>query len=165
MKRMIPLVTFFLMIDLITKRWIDSVLTINERIEVIDGILGFQLYYNSGATMGLLEGYTGLLLFLQTGIILLLIYGYIRATPKRFAMQVAFSLLISGGIGNLVDRIQYGHVIDFLSVKWSSGIFNVADMFIRYGFILIVILYFMKKFTIQGLDEDTNQELQKSERG
>ncbi|MFP3471651.1 signal peptidase II, partial [Micrococcus sp. SIMBA_144] len=78
LKRMIPLVTFFLVIDLITKRWIDSVLTINERIEVIEGLLGFQLYYNAGATMGLLEGYTGLLLFLQTGIILLLIYGYIR---------------------------------------------------------------------------------------
>ncbi len=165
MKRMILLVTVFLMVDLLTKRWIDSVLTINQRIEVIDGILGFQLYYNAGATMGLLEGYTGLLLLLQTGIVILLIYGYIRATPKRFAVQVAFSLLISGGIGNLIDRLQYGHVIDFLSVTWSSGIFNVADMEIRYGFILIVILFFMKKFTIKGLDDEPHQNIQKSERG
>lgn len=152
------------MIDLVSKRWIDQLLERNERVEVMEGV-GLQLYYNAGATMGLLEGYTGLLLFLQVSIVLLLVYGYILATPKHFAMQLAFSLLISGGIGNLVDRIQYGYVIDFLSVKWHAGIFNVADMEIRYGFILIVVLYFMKKFTIRGLDEDPNRELQKSERG
>ena len=164
LKRMIILVSVFLMLDLVSKRWMDHVLERNDRVEVIDGFV-LQLYYNAGATMGLLEGYTSLLLFLQASIVLLLIYGYRLATPKRFAMQLAFSLLISGGIGNLVDRIQYGYVIDFLSVKWSSGIFNVADMEIRYGFILVVLLYFMKEFTVPGLDENSNHKLQKSERG
>ncbi len=151
MKRMITMVTILLVMDLVTKRWIDSILNLNEQIDVINGFLTLQLYYNTGATRGLLEGYTGLLIFLQASIVLLLIYGYIRATPKRFAVQLAFGLLIGGGLGNLIDRIQYGYVIDFMKV--SEGIFNLADMEIRYGFILILVLYFMKKFTIQGFDD------------
>ena len=151
MKRMITMVTILLVMDLVTKRWIDSILNLNEQIDVINGFLTLQLYYNTGATRGLLEGYTGLLIFLQASIVLLLIYGYIRATPKRFAVQLAFGLLISGGLGNLIDRIQYGYVIDFMKV--SEGIFNLADTEIRYGFILILVLYFMKKFTIQGFDD------------
>ncbi|WP_283154323.1 signal peptidase II [Guptibacillus hwajinpoensis] len=148
---MITMVTILLVMDLVTKRWIDSILNLNEQIDVINGFLTLQLYYNTGATRGLLEGYTGLLIFLQASIVLLLIYGYIRATPKRFAVQLAFGLLIGGGLGNLIDRIQYGYVIDFMKV--SEGIFNLADMEIRYGFILILVLYFMKKFTIQGFDD------------
>ena len=161
---MITMVTILLVMDLVTKRWIDSILTLNEQIDVINGFLTFQLYYNTGATRGLLEGNTGLLIFLQASIVLLLIYGYIRSTPKRFAVQLAFGLLISGGLGNLIDRIQYSYVIDFIKVSWSEGIFNLADTEIRYGFILILVLYFMKKFTIQGLD-DQEQLPKKSERG
>ncbi|WP_347551768.1 signal peptidase II [Pseudalkalibacillus hwajinpoensis] len=163
MKRMIMLIAGFLVIDFMTKRLMDADLQLHERNEIVEGYLSWQLYYNPGATLGLLEGYTELLIGLQILIVLLLSYGYWQANPKTLLVKTGFALIISGGLSNLIDRIQYGYVIDFISIKGSPGIFNVADMEIRFGFIMIVALYLMRRFTIPFLDKLENP-IQKSER-
>lgn len=62
-----------------------------------------------------------------------------KNVPKKTLQEKGFLLILSGGIGNLLDRIFRGFVVDFISLKWV-GIFNFADMYIVIGVIFIIIL-------------------------
>lgn len=74
----------------------------------------------------------------------LLIYLLTRRDVTRYQF-IAFGLIFAGGIGNLIDRAQYGYVVDFLNVGigWlRTNIFNVADMYISLGFVLLIPILF-----------------------
>jgi signal peptidase II len=140
------MIIFLLFIDLFTKRWMETHLVIAEKVDVLAPWLTFELLHNSGASFGFLSGYTALLISLQLTGICLLIYFYLKANPKSFFIQLGFAMVISGAVGNFIDRITFGYVIDFISIRWYPAIFNIADMEIRGGFLLLLFLYCIKKF-------------------
>ncbi len=147
-----------LLADVITKWWILRTLPFNtyhpsESITVIDGFFYIVHIGNEGAAWGILSGYSGWLALFAV-VALIAIYCLRHSLElKRPAHQIAFGLLIGGVLGNLIDRVAHGHVIDFLdfhlpfSIPWvlENGrypSFNIADSGIVIGVFTYLILSF-----------------------
>ncbi|MGN6558261.1 MAG: signal peptidase II [Solirubrobacterales bacterium] len=124
--------------DQAVKAVIEAHIVIGEYVEVL-GPLEFTLSHNQGVAFGLAGGAgTGLVL---VTVIALGVIGYLFArNPTRPGMWVAVGLVAGGAIGNLADRIRAGAVTDFIAVgSWPP--FNLADVAITLGVLLLVFLY------------------------
>jgi signal peptidase II len=127
-----------LVADQVAKAIVEQQITLGEQIEVL-GPLEFTLTHNRGVAFGLAGG-AGAPLIGVTLIALGVVAYLFSRNPTRPWMWVAVGLLAGGAIGNLVDRIRFGHVTDFVDLPpWPP--FNLADVAITAGVILLVVLY------------------------
>lgn len=120
-------------LDQLTKILIDSNMKPNESIPIISigdtQVLRLTNVRNPGAAFSILEGKQVFLVIFTAIIVLAMLYLMISKKVKRPAYIWSMSLIVSGGIGNLIDRIIRGEVIDFIDVKIINfAIFNVADI-------------------------------------
>jgi signal peptidase II len=127
-----------LAIDQAAKAVVEAQLVPGEQVDVL-GPLGLTLSHNRGVAFGLAGG-AGAGLVLTTVAALALI-GYLFArNPTRPGMWVATGLLVGGALGNLVDRVRADQVTDFVEISsWPP--FNLADVAITCGVVMIVLLY------------------------
>lgn len=130
-----------LALDLTTKNWIIANVAENTyyyppAIPIIPNVLYIVHVHNEGAVWGLFNGFS-IVLGLFAIVTLLLIYIFRHTIAlKQILVQYAFGLLTGGLIGNLIDRLHYQHVVDFILVKIGSydwPAFNIADMGICVG--------------------------------
>lgn len=132
-----------LIFDQITKAYIVKTMSVGDSYSVIPGFLNITSHRNTGAAWGILSGKMGFF-FLVTIIVLgLLTYFYIKEAKGHFWMQIAISLLFAGALGNFIDRMKNGEVVDFIDTYifgYDFPIFNVADSSLTVGVILILIL-------------------------
>ena len=149
MLRWLWLSVVVVILDQLTKLWIDSSMTLHERLPLIDGFFDLTLAYNPGAAFSFLADAGGwqrwFFTILSTVVTLILVVWLKRLQAHEKITAVALALIIGGAIGNLIDRIAYGHVIDFLLVyyqQWSWPAFNVADSAISIGVILMLLALF-----------------------
>ncbi len=141
-KKIIIYSSILFIIDLISKLLIDNLLSFGENIYIIKNFLVIKKVYNTGASFSILLGKS--YLFIICGIICIYyLYKSLNSINNNKLIIISYSLLFSGIIGNMVDRILYKHVIDFISIL-SFPIFNIADIFICSGSILLLI-YYMKE--------------------
>ena len=133
-------------VDQLTKAYIAANYVLGgESQTFIKGILDITYIHNSGGAWGMLSGYTWILLSVTIVIMLICITMMLMVGIKNKLMFWAISLVLSGGIGNLIDRIfRNGKVIDFLHFAFFKEfpVFNIADCAIVIGAILLV-LYFI----------------------
>ena len=139
-----------LVLDLITKGWVESTLFYGERIP-LTGFFNLVLTYNTGAAFSILSEASGWQRWFLSGIAagasIFIVYLLTRhAANKMFCL--ALSLILGGALGNLWDRITLGHVVDFLdfyigSYHWPA--FNIADSAIFIGAALLIIDSFRQK--------------------
>lgn len=102
--------------------------------------VGFQLAYNKGVAFSMpLTGISAILVSLVIAILLLIFYVYKLKRTSLFA-AITVGLIIGGAVGNAVDRIRMGHVIDFIHIGWWPA-FNMADTCIVAGSLLLVLFY------------------------
>lgn len=112
-----------------------------------------QLYYveNYGAAFGILQN-RKLFFIIVTSIVIISIIFFLYKNPYNLnkIMQVALAMLLGGAIGNLIDRIRLGYVVDFISTRIGKGydfpVFNIADMFIVISTFLIIILVLFNRY-------------------
>ncbi len=136
---------FVLGADQYTKYYISSEFELFERADFIKGFIDIQYIHNNGGAWGILSGNTWILLSLTIIVMLILITLLLKIGIKSKLLFWAVSLVISGGVGNLIDRIfREGNVVDFLHFEfWPTfPIFNVADIAVVVGAGLL-ILYFV----------------------
>ncbi|NBB80474.1 MAG: signal peptidase II [Verrucomicrobia bacterium] len=156
-------------LDQITKTWIFNNLELDsyyppEAITVIEGFFYIVHVGNEGAAWGMLSGYGSLLA--AFALVALAVIYKMRHTLElhKPSMQWAFGLLTGGILGNLVDRLVHGHVIDFLDFHFPFTIpwimptgrypsFNIADSGIVIGVILYLILSFKAESAQKKADE------------
>jgi signal peptidase II len=125
-------------VDQAAKAAIEAHLTIGEKVDVL-GPLGLTLSHNSGVAFGLAGG-AGVRLIVVTVVALGVVAYLFSRDPTRKGMWVAVGLLAGGAIGNLADRIRSDVVTDFVDLPpWPP--FNLADMSITAGVILLVLIY------------------------
>lgn len=108
---------------------------------VIDKIFSITYYQNAGAAWSILEGKTALLIGISI-VMLVLVYSMMFSFDENKLTNFSFGLLFGGIIGNLIDRILFGYVRDFISVVifgYYFPIFNIADAAIVIGVILLII--------------------------
>lgn len=140
------------MIDQTTKSWAVSRLRFDGPMELIPGFLNFSYAFNTGVAFSLLNdhGDPGRWGLSMVGIIagVLVLFFFWRTPRSDDRMLGALVLLLAGIIGNVVDRIRLGFVIDFIDVQfgsWHYPTFNVADISIVCGAILMIIDTFRTK--------------------
>jgi signal peptidase II len=137
-----------ILVDQLSKYFISNNMHLYETINVIPNF--FNLYYiqNDGGAFSILEGH--MFLFYLVSIIGLVILYFIYKQANTNILKIAVAFVVGGLFGNLIDRVFYQKVIDFISLNFGSyhfAIFNVADIFITVGIILLLIdtLFINKK--------------------
>jgi signal peptidase II len=132
------------LLDQITKVTVSKLFTLGESLRVTS-FFNLVLAYNEGAAFSFLASQSGWQRYLFTGIgvaaALFIVYLLVRHAGKPLFCW-ALALLLGGAVGNVIDRILYGHVIDFLDFHvrgWHWPAFNVADSAICIGVALFVL--------------------------
>lgn len=137
-------------IDQITKRIAVLKLRPIENITVIDGILDFSFVENRGAAFGILSGRRWFFVVLTAIIAIAIIWAFIKVPKNKIynLLRVSLILVLAGAIGNLIDRIFNGYVVDFLEVTFISWpVFNIADIYVVVGTIMlaVILIFFIKE--------------------
>ena len=116
-------------------------------VEVIPGFFSLKYVENKGAAFGMLSNARWVFIVFTIVIILVLIYIMFKKKISSKLFNFAAILIIGGGIGNLIDRIFYGYVVDYLSISFFPPVCNFADYCITVGAVLMVIyLLFFSDF-------------------
>ena len=139
-KKVYILSIIFLLIDIFTKQLVKNTLNLYDSIPIIPNFFSITYVINDGAAFSILKG--ELWLFIILGFVLLFfIFYYLQKEKLNIYKTFYYSLLIAGVLGNLLDRMLYRGVIDFLDFtifSYNAPIFNLADTFIVISVILIV---------------------------
>ena len=142
MKRLTIYSMIFLIIDLIVKIIIVNFMKVYDTIKVIPNFFSIMYVRNTGAAFSILED-SRLFFIIITFIALICIYlFFIKDKILRKYQIFCYSMLIGGIIGNFVDRVIYGYVVDYLSFNifgYNFPVFNLADMFIVVAIILLIL--------------------------
>ena len=132
---------FLLIIDQIVKINIKDNMVMGDSIKVVNGFFSITYVQNKGAAFGILQNQKFLFLIIGIVMILGLIYMFIKDEDK--ITRLSISMIISGALGNIADRLRYGYVVDMFDFHaiWSY-VFNVADICVVLGIILMSIRVF-----------------------
>lgn len=134
------IVVFF---DQFSKYQIIKNINYMDSIEIINNILFFTHVRNKGAAFSILWGKQTMFIIISITVILLIIY-YIYFTKLNNIYKIVLSLILGGALGNFIDRVFRGYVIDFIDIRiWP--VFNLSDCFISIGATLLFILVILKK--------------------
>lgn len=135
-------ISFLTAIDQLTKYMVTSDFVLYESRPVIEGIFSFTYIRNEGIAWGMFAGGRIIFSILAILIIPFLLWIYHRTVELNAFkfIRVATIFLAAGAIGNLIDRIKLGYVIDFLEFKFIDfPVFNVADIYVTVTMILVFI--------------------------
>ena len=139
-------------LDWISKRWALEALSGGRRIDLLGGLLPLTLAFNKGAAFGIRLGDDSRWFFVPVTIVALVLLGLLLVQSRRddFLRLIALSLVVSGAVGNLYDRLRWSRgVVDFLGPVdlgfADFPIFNVADIAITCGAILLAISFWMEE--------------------
>ena len=137
--------------DQISKFWILNYLGENN-VKSLGPFIDLYLVWNNGISYGWFSAYNGriIIIVISVFICIYLTYMLIQTTSKLYVYSLG--LLLGGALGNIVDRVIHGKVIDFIALHYQKHywyIFNIADMWITIGIIIILINTFIIKGDIQ----------------
>lgn len=128
-------------LDQWTKRLVAEKMVLGESIPLIDGWLYLTSHRNAGAAFGILQGQRWLFVAVTVSVVGVIVYTLWRMRRER-ALCWSLGLILGGAVGNLLDRIRYGEVVDFIDVRifgYHYPIFNVADSAVVIGGLLLAV--------------------------
>jgi signal peptidase II len=147
-----------LILDQATKAWVLANLPLGGSIPVIPGFFDITHVHNPGGAFGFLAGMSAeirSLLFVAVSLLAtgLILYFYWQTPIRQRLLAVGISLLFGGAVGNLVDRLRFGIVVDFLdlyagSLHWPA--FNVADSAITIGVVIFAYHILLRKIRLDS---------------
>lgn len=146
--------------DVVTKRWAERALVLYYPEEVVGHWLRWTLTYNTGAAMNLSVGSASRVVFSTIAVVMLgyLFYLYRQSHPREKATPLALALIAAGAFGNLVDRLRHTKgVVDFIDVgtaEWRFWTFNVADMGVTVGAVLLALLMWRDERAVSTVKQD-----------
>jgi signal peptidase II len=127
-----------LILDQLTKLVVKQ---LSAAVVVIPNFLSIHIIHNTGAGFGLLQDQRWLLIWVSMVVIGLILYFYDRIPERE---RVGYALILGGAVGNLMDRLILGYVVDFMDFSFWPA-FNVADSAITVGVILLLFTTIKKK--------------------
>lgn len=154
----LPIIAGLIVIaDQLTKWWVLHAIAAYEVIPVIPGFFNLVHFQNPGGAFGFFAEQNSqirALFFIVFSLVavLLILYLY-RSTPGQYKwLLTGFSLIVGGAVGNLVDRLRFDHVVDFIDLyvgdlHWPA--FNIADSAITIGMVIFALYLVTKKYPVQ----------------
>ncbi|MFA5093405.1 MAG: signal peptidase II [Candidatus Omnitrophota bacterium] len=129
------IVASVIILDQVSKFLATSFLQLNTPLVLINNFFNLTLVYNRGAAFGLFQHQ--LLLFIAISILAIVIILFnLKNKANSLIFKLSLSLILGGAVGNLIDRIRFGYVVDFLDFRvWP--VFNLADSFITIAAVLL----------------------------
>ena len=131
-----------ILLDMVSKYIVSRLLIVNESVMIIKNFFNITYVRNTGAAFSIFSGNTFLVMIVSFIIIIGIILYISKNKPSNKIEKISYSLILGGAIGNFIDRIIYGYVRDFIEIDifgWDYPIFNLADVFVVVGVILLVI--------------------------
>jgi signal peptidase II len=152
-----------IVVDQLSKQHIMQTMRLHESIPIVPNLFSFTYIRNPGAAFGLLAGSSDafrMVFFGITSIFALVLLGTIlyRMPEREWMGRLSVSAILGGAVGNLIDRLRFGEVIDFLDVYIESyhwPAFNVADSAITVGVIFLIIHFMFEKQDVPPVVSET----------
>ncbi|MBS9719160.1 signal peptidase II [Tianweitania sp. BSSL-BM11] len=133
---------FAVLLDQVVKEWVEIDMAMYQQVDLLPFFSLFRTN-NTGIAFSMFSTLGApALVALTLGVVALVLYLSWRTAPHQTAARLGFALIIGGAIGNLIDRVTLGHVIDYFlfhTPTWSFAVFNLADAFITIGAGLVVL--------------------------
>ena len=143
----IIIIICLLALDILSKQWAMKFLAVNGDIEDIKNFLNLAYLENRGAAFGILQNKRFFLITIVSLVIIAMIFYLIKYRPQSKLLRGSLYLIIPGAVGNLIDRVFFGFVVDFLQFHYKDiyyfPTFNVADILVVLG-TMLMILYVLK---------------------
>ena len=170
-RRIISLITYIVItavltqLDQITKYVAESNLYMKNDIDIIKNVLTLTYLRNNGSAFGMFSGKINAFLVLTVIIVAVITYIVIRmpVTKRYLPMYIVCTMLVSGAIGNLIDRVRFGYVRDFIYFKLINfPVFNVADCYVTISvatfIVLILFIYKENEFDFLSFKKKADKE-------
>jgi signal peptidase II len=133
---------FIIVLDQASKWWIQWTLAPGQSVPVVPGVLQFTLSFNSGIAFGLFPQYGRAFLWLSLVLVAAVLTYYLSLREPSAWTTTVVSLLVGGAMGNVLDRIRLGHVVDFIDFR-VFPVFNLADTAVTCASILWIVRYWL----------------------
>ena len=140
------ILVFFVFCDLITKFFIKNNFLINES-KKINSFLDIVYIQNYGVSFGFLSGLVSYWILVIVGLLVTLLIYYLMINSFKRLEKLAYFIIIIGAFSNILDRIINTYVVDFISLHYDNfywPAFNLADIYITIGIIMLIISFFIK---------------------
>lgn len=136
-------------VDQLTKAAIMARLLENQMVEVIPGFFNIVFFMNPGAAFGIFDegGVLGTAFLIAISVVSLVVVAVLVRQSGDDLLTVGLSLVAGGAVGNLIDRVRFGEVVDFLDFQFGAfhwPAFNVADSAITVGVVIAVFSYYFR---------------------
>lgn len=150
MKKYYGIAILVILLDQLTKWAIVKNMELGERIAVWDPWLGILSHRNRGAAWGMLEGQMWLFTIVTIGVIIAIFYFFYTEAKGKPLFQVSLMLLLGGAVGNFIDRLFRGEVVDFVDVlipvmNYHFPIFNVADAALTIAVVMLLVAILLEE--------------------
>ncbi|MGY4689753.1 signal peptidase II [Salibacterium sp. K-3] len=135
------LALFTIAVDQLTKWLVVRNMEIAEQIELIPGFFYLTSHRNAGAAFGILQGQMWLFYIVTVIVVVLIIYYLHRYGLQSMWYGIPLALILGGALGNFIDRVLFGEVVDFFDVyifSYNYPIFNIADSALVTGVVLLI---------------------------
>jgi signal peptidase II len=142
-----------LVLDQLTKAAVLRSIPLFGTVEILPGFFNLTHVLNPGGAFGFLAGQSSALrkfffIFASTAAVCVILYLYRKTPPSHPLLATALALIFGGAIGNLIDRVRFGRVVDFLDVhagRWHWPAFNIADSAISVGIVIFVMQLLLRR--------------------
>ena len=136
----------FVIADQVVKMWIVNNFSLHEGMEFIKGIVSILYVRNTGAAWGMFEGKMFFFYLITAVAVGTLLYLMFKEKGKSKFLLTAYSLILAGAVGNFIDRIRLGYVVDMFKFEFIDfPIFNVADICLTIGVIFLFYYVIFKE--------------------
>ncbi|CAM4163428.1 lipoprotein signal peptidase [Streptococcus penaeicida] len=138
--------SLLIILDQASKWWIVKEIPLGEVRPFIPGLFSLTYLQNRGAAFSILQNQQWFFTLMTIAIIGAAIIYYFKSKSITLLKEIALLLIISGGIGNFIDRLRLSYVVDMVHLDFMNfAIFNVADSYLSVGVLLLVIVFWKEE--------------------
>ena len=139
---------FVFVLDRLTKIAVAKNMSYGQSIHILPKIFNFTYVTNDGTAFSLFKGQNAILAAISVLAIIVIVFYVVTHKNSGPILSLALGLILGGALGNLVDRIKFGHVIDFLDFRvWP--VFNIADSSLTIGISMLVITLLCTRYSLK----------------
>ncbi|MGA3057147.1 MAG: signal peptidase II [Candidatus Limnocylindrales bacterium] len=132
--------------DQLLKLWVVANFRLNEPSPIVGDWIRIDFIHNSGGLFGLFQRSAQVFAVVTVMVVAILVALEVRSGWRSWLLTLALALLLGGAIGNFVDRMRFGYVVDFADIgigTWRFYIFNIADSAVTVSLLVLLVLWFV----------------------